>query len=125
MAHAAERLARLVGDGTSRSDGSSGAPSPVTISHEALDALAALAAVRLDGDRELRRLDELDAALQASQRLASRLTDFTRHAIAEYRGSHSAWNVSEDAAAVFDALREYALALDGIARLSKRIGGAS
>jgi hypothetical protein len=112
------------GTGAPRPAPAGDAPAAVTITREALHAVAALAAVRLDGARELRRVRELDVTLQASQRLAALLADFTRHAIAEYRGSHSTWNVGADADAVFDALRDYALALDANTSASKQIGRA-
>lgn len=91
-------------------------PASAVVARERLHALAALAAARLDGAHEQRRLRSLDEAHVAGRRASRLLGEFTRHSVTECRGSHSTWDVCGDADAVFDALREYAQALDRVAR---------
>lgn len=87
-----------------------------SIARARLHALATLAGARLDGPGERDRLSLLDETHEAGRRLTQLLAAFTRHTVAECRGSHSAWDVQADADAVFEALDAYAHALDHAAR---------
>lgn len=82
----------------------------VTIARGDTEVIATATASRLgDARAEAERVAVLQEVIHAARDLHQGLRDQTLHALAEYRGSHSAWNMDAENRAVYAALDRYSV----------------
>ena len=84
----------------------------VTIARGDTEVVAAATATRLgDARAEAERVAVLQEVIHAARDLHQGLRDQTLHSLAEYRGSHSAWNMDAENRVVYAALDRYSVTL--------------
>ena len=82
----------------------------VTIARGDMEVIATATASRLhDARAETERVAVLREVIEAGRDLHQGLRDQTLHALAEYRGSHSAWNIDAESRVVYAALDRYSV----------------
>ena len=82
----------------------------VTIARGDTEVIATAMASRLDDPRaESERVAVLQEVIHAARDLHQGMRDQTLHALAEYRGSHSAWNMDAENRVVYAALDRYSV----------------
>jgi hypothetical protein len=82
----------------------------VTISRGDTEVIATATASRLGDSRaEAERVALVQEVIHAARDLHQGLRDQTLHALAEYRGSHSAWNMDAENRVVYAALDRYSV----------------
>ena len=82
----------------------------VTISRGDTEVIATATAARFGDPRaEAERVAVLQEVIHAARDLHQGLREQTLHALAEYRGSHSAWNVGAESRLVYAALDHYSV----------------
>lgn len=97
-----------------------------TITASDLDVLAHLTAARFaDREQEARRLAQLDEVNGALNALSRTLATLGRHSLSECRGSHSRWDVTEDARAFYHALSTYAALVRTLAAEHRELAAGS
>jgi len=83
-------------------------PEVVTVARDDLRVVSAVISARFTEEAaEQQRLTLLDDLLRAASHLARSLSEHARHGLSESRGSHSRWNVVEDAEQVYALLVQY------------------
>ena len=83
-------------------------PEVVTVARDDLRVLSAVISSRFtDQAAEQQRLKLLDDLLRATSHLARALSEHARHGLSESRGSHSRWDVAEEAEQVYALLVQY------------------
>jgi hypothetical protein len=88
----------------------------VTITRGDSEVIATAMSARLADPRaEAEREAVLCEVIHAARDLQQGMRDQTLHALAEYRGSHSTWNVVADAGTVYAALDRYSVTMRGAA----------
>ncbi len=82
----------------------------VTIARGDTETIATATVTRLgDARAEAERVALLQEVIHAARDLHQGLRDQTLHSLAEYRGSHSAWNIGAESRVVYAALDRYSV----------------
>lgn len=86
--------------------------SVVTITRADSEIVATAMSARFDDPRvEAEREAVLGEVIHAARELHQGMREQTLHALAEYRGSHSAWDVATEAGLVYAALDQYSMTM--------------
>lgn len=106
------------GDGSAGGDG-------LVLRRADVELVALLTVARLpDPEAERRRLALLDGVHRSGHQASQALATLTRRGISESRGSHSAWNLGEDAALFLERFAEYAAQIRSAATMFREVAPA-